>query len=212
MSGERWPGQTTYADLIEGYADAFGVPPAFGYGIIAQESGFNPNATRQEPAVYCAATGQTGDASYGLMQVLYCTALGLGYTGSPLGLLDPDTNVQLGMQLLGALLATHDQDEAAAASAYNGGDRPALGYGAPRPDGTFANQSYVDNVLNNTAYFTSYLAARDAGTASDGTFALADDSGADGGSVPIGVAGMIALGAAVALWRRRYARRTGRVF
>ncbi len=159
MTAKRWANQDAYAAAIEAAADLAGVPIAIAYGLIAQESGFNANAIRQEPSYHCAQNGKTGDASYGLMQVLYCTALGLGYTGTPTGLFDVDANLSLGMQLLGGLLSRYSTE--AALSAYNGGYRPSLGYGAARVDGTFANQKYVDNILNNAAYFTDYLAERD---------------------------------------------------
>lgn len=209
MTAARWSGQDTYAALIESTAAANGVPRELAYGLIAQESGFNPQAVRSEPQYHCAATGQTGDASYGLMQVLYCTALGLGYTGPASGLFDPASNLSLGMLLLGRLLASHGGDTGAALSAYNGGDRPSLGYGARRADGTFANQAYVDNVTNNAAYFATYLAERDAAGGGDTTDAGSGvndfgagtgDSGVSGTATAIGV-GFLLAAAAYALAR-----------
>ncbi len=205
MIARRWANQDTYASAIESHAGDNGVPIELAYGLIAQESGFNANAIRQEPNYKCAATGVTGDASYGLVQVLYCTARGMGYTGTPAGLFDVETNVQLGMILLGQLLQSHAGDAGAALSAYNGGDRHSLGYGARRADGTFANQKYVDNILNNAQYFAGYLAERDAPPASDdvdGTSNV-DDSSAGGDSSADGtIAGAIAIvGAAWAIAR-----------
>jgi len=158
--GKRWSAQDTYATEIEGAAATYSVPRGLAYGLIAQESGFNPTAYRAEPTYRCAATGKIGDASYGLAQVLYCTALGLGYTGQPAGLFDVRTSLALGFRFLGGLLRARPS-VGAALSNYNGGYRPTLGYGAPRPDGTFANQSYVDGVLDKAAYFDRYLAERD---------------------------------------------------
>lgn len=211
MPAKRWANQDTYASAIEAHAADNGVPAALAYGLIALESqGFNANAIRQEPTYYCSATGTMGDASYGLTQVLYCTALGLGYTGTPGGLLDIETNLQLGMTLLGRLLRSHNGDVGAALSAYNGGDRHSLGYGARRADGTFANQQYVDNIQSNADYFESYLAGRDSaqtavdpdpdadsidqgdGTASDGPGGSADPL-----SIAVGVIGAGALLGAV---------------
>ena len=51
------------------------------------ESGGNPRAVRYEPRL--------NDASYGLGQLLYSTARGLGYAGTPAGLYDPETNIDL---------------------------------------------------------------------------------------------------------------------
>ncbi len=157
---KRWSGQDTYAGEIETAAATYAVPRSLAYGLIAQESSFRANAYRAEPAYRCAITGQLGDASYGLGQVLYCTALGMGYTGSPQGLFDPRTNLAYAFRYLGELLRARGSI-AAALSNYNGGYRPSLGYGAPRADGTFANQLYVNGVLEKAAYFDSYLADRD---------------------------------------------------
>lgn len=146
----RWSGQDAFAAEIGAAAQGYGIPLHVAYGLIAQESGFNPNAI--------------GDAgkSFGLVQIQLRTAQGLGYTGSSTGLLDPATNVQLGMKYLRGQL-----DRAgtipAALSAYNGGYRPISGYGAPRADGTFANQAYVNGVLDKAAYFEQYLAEQGVG-------------------------------------------------
>jgi soluble lytic murein transglycosylase-like protein len=98
--------------------------------LIAKESGFQPDRVRGEP--------QIGDASVGLMQVLYSTAKGLGYpgpVGSPqglTGLFAPGTNIYLGTKYLHQLLSKTGGDLDAAWSAYNGGYRPSLGFGARR--------------------------------------------------------------------------------
>lgn len=51
------------------------------------ESGGDTFAIRHEPRI--------NDASYGLGQLLYGTARGLGYRGTPEGLYDPETNIYL---------------------------------------------------------------------------------------------------------------------
>lgn len=56
------------------------------------ESAWNPTALRAEPRL--------DDASYGLMQLLYGTARGLGFTGNPADLYDPTTNIMFGVALL----------------------------------------------------------------------------------------------------------------
>lgn len=63
--------------------------PALVMGVIATESSYRVNAYRAEP--------QINDASYGLMQVLYGTAIDRGYSGPPEGLYDPLLNIRLGM-------------------------------------------------------------------------------------------------------------------
>ena len=204
MTAPRWANQDTYAALIEEYADDVGVPHALAYALIAYESGFNPNAVKNEPTYQCAATGQVGDNSYGLMQVLYCTAYGMGFRGAPTDLFDVVTNLGFGMQLLGGLIDSHNGDTDAALSAYNGGDRPALGYGARLADGTFANQSYVDAIDNNVAYFTQYLAERDGTTTTDNP---PDAEGVTGDSLNLGaVAGAAAIGGVIWLALAKLAR------
>lgn len=120
-----WPGGLTRAQAIAAVK-----------AIIAKESAFNPAATRGEP--------QAGDASIGLMQVLYSTArqeLGYpGVVGDPqklTGLYTPGTNIYVGTKYLWLQLRrVGGGDIDAAFSAYNGGFRPSLGFGARRGGGT----------------------------------------------------------------------------
>lgn len=70
--------------------EGLGLDPADVLAFIAVESSFRPNAYRYEPHL--------GDASYGLMQVLYGTARFVGYSGAPEGLYDPETNIRMGMR------------------------------------------------------------------------------------------------------------------
>lgn len=115
-----WPGGLTQQQAIAAVK-----------AIIAKESAFNPAATRGEP--------QAGDASIGLMQVLYSTARKeLGYPGEVgdparlTGLYAPATNLYVGAKYLWLQLRRTGGDLEAAFSAYNGGFRPALGFGARR--------------------------------------------------------------------------------
>ena len=148
------------------------VPVAIVKAIIAAESGFDPQAIRPEPSLR--------DASRGLMQVLYGTARRLGYRGPPEGLFEPAVNILYGVKLL-AQLYQQLQDWPRVFSAYNGGLRPELGFGAPltrstrvclardargqcvkwrtaRP-GEFANQDYVNRVRELLQYFGKGRAA-----------------------------------------------------
>jgi soluble lytic murein transglycosylase-like protein len=63
------------------------------------------------------------------MQVMYPTALENGYTGSPEGLFDIPTNLDVGATYLKKLLDAQGGDVMKALAAYNGGpggiDRPA---------------------------------------------------------------------------------------
>jgi len=90
------------------------VPESWIRAVIETESGWNAQAYREEPKI--------NDASYGLMQLLYSTALGLGFTGTSTGLYDPATNIDLGTKLLGQLRKAYGDDFRRVYSAYNSGN------------------------------------------------------------------------------------------
>ena len=106
-----------YDAIIHAQAVEFDVPVAWIKAVIQTESSWNPKAYRAEP--------QINDASYGLMQLLYRTARGLGYDGTPEGLYDPAINIALGAKLLGDLRVRYGDDFRRVYSAYNSG-RPDL--------------------------------------------------------------------------------------
>lgn len=70
------------------------VDPALIKAVITKESTWNPTAYRAEPQL------NPPDASRGLMQILYRTAQGMGYRGTPDGLYDPTVNIDLGTRYL----------------------------------------------------------------------------------------------------------------
>jgi len=72
------------------------------------------NAFRAEPRI--------GDASYGLMQILYGTAQKLGYIGDPDGLYDPATNIHWAVMLMAENRARYGNDFSRNYSAYNSGN------------------------------------------------------------------------------------------
>ena len=72
---------------IAAHAQATGVPADLIHHVITRESRYNPGAI-----------GPGG--VYGLMQLKHGTARGLGYSGSPSGLLDPETNLTYGVRYL----------------------------------------------------------------------------------------------------------------
>lgn len=76
-----------YGQFIRESAATHDLDPNLIFATIMIESGGNPNAVRYEPRL--------NDASYGLGQLLYSTARGLGYRGTPAGLYDPATNIDL---------------------------------------------------------------------------------------------------------------------
>ena len=122
--------------ILDAWADTYGLERSLVYAVVSQESRFNPDAVRPEPAI--------NDASYGLTQILYRTAQGLGYTGTPAGLYDPDTNAQYGLRYLADQVNRFDDYELAL-SAYNGGLR----------NGVITNPDYVTAVLARLDYFDS---------------------------------------------------------
>lgn len=103
------------------------VPVPVIQAVIATESSFRPDAYREEPG---------GDGSIGLMQLRLSTARGLGYTGTKERLFDPAINIAYGVKLLAEIeqrirdATGRAQDWPAVVSAYNGGFRPSLGFGA----------------------------------------------------------------------------------
>jgi hypothetical protein len=161
---------------VDTAADASGIPRAALRAIVWCESGWDASA-------YLAEQG--GDGSVGLCQVLLSTAQGMGFTGTATDLMDAATNASYGARIFAGMYAqalayAPNADPVTllqmAASAYNGGFRPSLGFGTPatqpitglclRRDpstgqcvnsvnvapGQYGNQSYVDKF---TSYFTS---------------------------------------------------------
>src|SRR5436190_17055569 len=104
-------------EIISTAAYWYDVPVPWIRAVIDVESGWNATAYRFEAKI--------NDASYGLMQLLYRTAQGLGFTGQPEDLYDPAVNIDLGARLLGQLRARYGDDFRRVYSAYNSG-RPDL--------------------------------------------------------------------------------------
>lgn len=76
-----------YGYLIRHSAREYDLDPNLIFATIMVESSGNTYAIRHEPRI--------NDASYGLGQILYGTARGIGYRGKPEGLFDPATNIDL---------------------------------------------------------------------------------------------------------------------
>jgi soluble lytic murein transglycosylase-like protein len=142
-----------YDEIIAKYANVYNVPEPWIRAFIQTESSFNPTAYRAEP--------QINDASYGLMQLLYSTARGLGYTGTPEGLYDPETNIALGTKLMYQLRAKYGDDIQAVYSAYNSGSGTAY----------LSNSSVAQHVANMLKNFEAVIAANPV-VASTGSFAI----------------------------------------
>jgi soluble lytic murein transglycosylase-like protein len=95
-------------ERIAYYARVYAVPEALIRRSIVRESGYNPIAHR--------------GPYWGLMQIRYDTAQGMGYRGAPRGLLDADTNLKYAVAYLSNayLIAGGNPDRAIAlyASGY----------------------------------------------------------------------------------------------
>lgn len=148
----RYLHENDFDTIVFQAASAWNVEAALIKAIIAAESEFNYIAYRFEPHI--------GDASYGLMQLLYGTSKALGFTGPATGLYDPTTNIRLGTRFLADLSRTAAQRQFgidSAISAYNGGFsavRPGDGKRVTNEPGSpFINQAYVDKVLRLAGYF-----------------------------------------------------------
>jgi soluble lytic murein transglycosylase-like protein len=120
--------------LVNDNAQAQNVDPALVKAIIANESGFNANATSNVGA-------------QGLMQLMPGTAAGLGVTDS----YDPAQNVAGGTKYIKGLLERFNGDVRLAVAAYNAGPGAVEKYGGVPPYAE--TQNYVQNVLASYAKY-----------------------------------------------------------
>jgi soluble lytic murein transglycosylase-like protein len=116
--------------LVNANAGAWGVDPALVKAIIANESGFDANAT-----------SRTG--AQGLMQLEPSTAADLGVRDA----YDPAQNVWGGTRYIRGLLDRFHGDLRLAVAAYNAGPQAVEKYGGVPPYAE--TQSYVQNVLGS---------------------------------------------------------------
>ena len=120
--------------LVSDNAQSQNVDPALIKAIIANESGFNANATSNVGA-------------QGLMQLMPGTAAGLGVTNS----YDPAQNVAGGTKYIKGLLDHFNGDVRLAVAAYNAGPGAVEKYGGVPPYAE--TQNYVQNVLSSYAKY-----------------------------------------------------------
>lgn len=86
--------------LITKYAAIYELPEALLHRVIKRESRYNPKAYNS--------------GNYGLMQIRYNTAKGMGYQGTADGLFDAETNLKYGAKYLrGALMVADNQHDGA---------------------------------------------------------------------------------------------------
>ena len=77
---------TNLNQLITKYAALYDVPETLVHHVVRRESNYNPAAVHR--------------GNWGLMQIRYNTAKGMGYDGSPTGLLDAETNLKYAVKYL----------------------------------------------------------------------------------------------------------------
>lgn len=77
---------TNLNQLIAKYAALYDVPEHLVHHVVRRESNYNPAAVHK--------------GNWGLMQIRYNTAKGMGYDGSPTGLLDAETNLKYAVKYL----------------------------------------------------------------------------------------------------------------
>ena len=89
-----------YDGLIAHYSEQYSVPEELVRRVIVRESGYN--------------AGARNGSYYGLMQISHATASGMGYSGSPSGLLDAETNLRFAVKYLAGayITAKGNQDQA----------------------------------------------------------------------------------------------------
>jgi soluble lytic murein transglycosylase-like protein len=100
-------GRPALDPLIAKYASSYNVPERLIRRVIVRESGYNP-AARNGPY-------------YGLMQISHATARGMGYSGSPGGLLDAETNLRYAAKYLAGAYVTARGNEDQAMRFYASG-------------------------------------------------------------------------------------------
>ncbi len=127
-------GGGAYTPLIEQAAARNGLNPAVLYGLIEQESGFDPSA-------------RSGAGALGLTQLMPSTATSLGVSEP----LDPAQSIEGGARYLSQLLQQFGGNTTDALAAYNAGPGAVQQYGGVPPYAE--TQQYVTKVLGYAASY-----------------------------------------------------------
>ncbi len=143
--------EQTLLPTLDPIAQLYSVPDALVLAHIKQESNFDANAYRAEPAI--------NDASYGLMQVLLSTAKTIDKNATADALYDPAYNMSIGIQYIAKNLNRYNGNVQDAIAAYNAGSA------MKNADGDYVNsqgvtnvQDYVDKVYSNYQNYTDWIA------------------------------------------------------
>ena len=100
-------GAAGYKTMIAREASANGVPEALAHAVVQIESRYNPHVTN--------------GANIGLMQIQARTARGMGFSGSPSALLQPEVNLRYGMKYLGLAYRDSHGDVCQTVTRYQSG-------------------------------------------------------------------------------------------
>lgn len=145
-----------YQDSVLRHAANVGIDPAWAFGIMRQESRFQPNAS-------------SGAAASGLMQIIPGTAQqiarGMGESTGSMG--DPDTNIRYGTWFLNDLASRAGGQIAVATAGYNAGPNAARRW-IPAHGTISADQyveaipysetrAYVKHVMENATIYSALL-------------------------------------------------------
>lgn len=144
--------------LIREVSNAYGLPFDLLRAQVMQESGGDPFAFRYEPAYFrryvfddpmtlknehpdalAQKYGPLAACSFGLLQIMYETAVEIGFGGRPEELFVPRVGLSFGAKQMARLLAWAGGDYYRALAAYNGGQG-----GNVKPP--YRNASYADAV------------------------------------------------------------------
>lgn len=93
--------------LIAQHAKAHGIPETLVHRVVQRESGYNPRAVNR--------------GNFGLMQIRYATARGMGYRGPESGLLDAETNLTYAVAYLANAYKVAGGNQDRAIRLYAGG-------------------------------------------------------------------------------------------
>ncbi len=123
-----------WKDLIRQVAGEEGIPAELLWATVATESSGKPDAYRFEPGYlrryildkepwqeHYYKYGDDVAASYGLVQIMYPTAVALGFESEPRVLFDPDLNLRYGAVYIKKGLAETGSDPVKVATRYNTG-------------------------------------------------------------------------------------------
>jgi len=99
--------RATINALVTQHAQTYGVPETLIHRVIKRESGYNPRAVSR--------------GNFGLMQIRYATARGMGYRGAAAGLLDATTNLAYAVPYLANAYKVAGGNADRAVALYAGG-------------------------------------------------------------------------------------------